>query len=510
MKGIIMKKVLKRVSPESQGISSARTEQLLRELHSFDNEVHGFLLAVNDKVICESFTYPYRPNIPHSCHSLGKSYTATAVGLAVTKGLVSVEDLLIDIFADEIKAFGIEIKPGMEKVRVRDLLSMSSGTKGMPALNDLWFENFLSAEIVHEPGTTFLYNTTGASMLGAIVEKVTGKDMVTFLKESLFDEIGIEDDEIIWQKFADNRTAEPGLCATTEANLRLGMLYADGGKAYGKQLIDPAWMAEALSVQVENGPVHGADNASSGYGWQLWMNTTPGTVRFDGGQGQLDIIWPEKHAVAAIHQSGRDPEGCDNTVKAILRFMEEISDSPLPENPEAFDSLVEYTSTREVKALAPSVIPESAYELFGSYLLTEGSLIPYIEVAPMNHDFWYLFHDRSVNPEAVTVEIRPRNDAVMLTLKRDKRFLCGLDGKWILQDVTGPLKGLTKVACSAQFNDDGSLHIILKWLNGWSVSDILLRTGDRPGDLLLTNTKDMLHEYLPPVIHECKGRKVRI
>jgi len=99
---------------------------------------------------------------------------------------------------------------------------------------------------------------------------------------------------------------------------------------------------------------------------------------------------------------------------------------------------------------------------------------------------------------------------VMLTLNRGKRFLCGLDGKWILQDVSGPLKGLTKVACCAQFNEDGSLHVILKWLNGWSVSDILLRTGDHPGDLLLTNTKDMLHEYLPPVIHECKGRKVRI
>ena len=505
-----MKKALKRVSPESHGVSSARTEELLKELHSLGNEVHGFLVAVDDEIICESFTEPYGPNIPHSCHSLGKSYTATAVGLAVTQGYITVEDLLVDIFADEIKAFGIDVKPGMEKVKVRDLLSMSSGTKGMPMLNDLWFENFLAAEIVHEPGTTFLYNTTGASMLGAIVEKVTGKDMVTFLKESLFNELGIEEDEIIWQKFADGRTAEPGLCATTEANLRLGLLYANYGKVNGKQIIDEAWMKEALSLQVENGPVHGADNASSGYGWQLWLNTTPGTFRFDGGQGQLDIIWPEKHAVAAIHQSGRDPEGCDNTVNAILRFMEEITDSKLPEDPEAYKSLVEYSSTKKVNALPPTVIPDSAYELFGTYYLTEGSLIPYIEVAPMNHDFWYLFHDRSVNPEAITVEIRPRNDAVMLTLNRDKNFLCGLDGRWIIQDVAGPLKGLTKVACCAEFKEDGSLRIILKWLNGWSVSDILIRKGENPGDLLLTNTKDMLHEYLPPVIHECKGRKVRI
>ena len=25
-----------------------------------------------------------------------------------------------------------------------------------------------------------------------------------------------------------------------------------------------------------------------------------------------------------------------------------------------------------------------------------------------------------------------------------------------------------------------------------------------------TNTKDMLHEYLPPVVHECRARKVRL
>ena len=131
-------------------------------------------------------------------------------------------------------------------------------------------------------------------------------------------------------------------------------------------------------------------------------------------------------------------------------------------------------------------------------------------MAPGNRDFWYLFHDRSINPETVTVDIRPKNDAVMLTLNRDRKFLCGLDGRWKFQDVVNPLEGLTRVACCAEFNEDGSLHVIIKWLNGWSVSDVLIRKGDRPGDLLLTNTKDMLHEYLPPVVHECKGRKVRL
>ncbi len=505
-----MKKTLKRVTPESKGISSTRTEKLLRELNTLGNEVHGFMISVDGDVICESFAEPYSPVIPHSCHSLGKSYTATAVGLAVTQGLVSVEDKITDIFAEEIDGLGIRLQPGMEKVRLRDVLSMSSGTKGMPRFDDTWFENFLSSEMEHEPGTTFLYNTTGASLLGAVVEKVTGRDMVTYLKEQLFRYIGIEDDEIIWQRFADGRTAEPGLCATTEANLRLGMLYAQGGKMYGRQLIDPAWMREATSIQVENGPIRNKDNSSAGYGWQLWFNTTPGMFRFDGGQGQLCIIWPEKNTVAAIHQSGRDPEGCNNCILAIQHFMEEISGEPLPEDPISYASLVSYCTSRTIAPLAASSIPESAASLFGTYILTKGSFVPYIEVAPGNMDFWYLFHDRSISPETVSIELRPRNGAVLLLLNRDKRFLCGLNGKWIVQDVENPLRGLTKVACCGEFLPDGSLHLILKWLNGWSVSDVLIHTGDRKGDLYLTNTKDMLHEYLPPVIRECRARKVRL
>ena len=505
-----MKKTLKRTSPEQHGISSQRTEKLLRELHSLGNDVHGFLLSVDGDVICESFTEPYAPNIPHSCHSLGKSYTATAVGLAVTQGLVSVEDHIVDIFRDEIRELGIEIQPGMEEVRLRDLLSMSSGTDGMPRLDDLWFENFLSAKIVHKPGTTFLYNTTGASMLGAVVEKVTGQNMVSYLKQNLFRFIGIEDEEIIWQSFADGRTAEPGLCATTEANLRLGMLYAQGGSFDGRQLIAPSWMKEATSLQVENGPVHNADNSSAGYGWQLWLNTTPGMFRFDGGQGQLCIIWPEKNAVAAIHQSGRDPEGCNRCILAIQHFMEEIGNAPLPDDPIAYRSLKDFCASRSIPALPASEIPDSAHKLFGTYIMTEGSFVPYIEVAPGNMDFWYLFHDRSRNPETVALELRPRNDAVLLRLNRDKDFLFGLDGRWIIQDVENPLSGLTRVACCGEFLEDGSLHLIIKWLNGWSVSDVLIRCGERSGDLLLTNTKDMLHEYLPPVIHECKCRKVRL
>ena len=504
-----MKEKLQRVSPESAGISSKRTQQLLKDLCSIGNELHGFMLAVDGKVICNSFAKPYGPSIPHSCHSLGKSYTATAIGLAVTQGYLTVEDKLVDIFKDEIAAMGIELQPGMEKVRVRDLLSMSSGTDGMPAFDDNWFENFLAAKIIHEPGTSFLYNTTGASMLGAIAEKVTGQNMVAYLQKNLFDKIGIEPAEIIWQSFASGITAEPGLCATTEANLRLGMFYANMGKHNGEQIISEDWMKAATSQQIENGKVHGADNGSAGYGWQLWLNTTPGMYRFDGGQGQLAIVWPNKKVVAAIHQSGRDPEGCNQCILLVQRFMEEIADAPLPEAPAAFEAL-RAAEDRFIPCPAPSALPKEAERFYGNYLMTEGKFMPFIQVAPVDNDFWYMFQDRSVQENAVCLEIRPAEEGLMLRMNNKQTFICGMKGEWVLQDVENVLPGLTKVACAAEYKDNGDLHIILKWLNGWSVSDIILSTTHRPGDLVLVNTKDMLHEYAAPMVQNCKARKIKL
>ena len=219
---------------------------------------------------------------------------------------------------------------------------------------------------------------------------------------------------------------------------------------------------------------------------------------------------PEKKAVASIHQSGRDPKGCDQCILLIQRFMEELSSSALPEDPEALASLRRCSCSRSVSPLPSSQQNEKTEELFGRYLITDGEFCPYLEVAPNNSDFWYLFHDRSLAPNAVTVEIRPMNSALLLTVNRDRKFLCGTGGRWIVQDVKSPLEGITRVACCAEYLEDGSIHAVIKWLNGWSVSDIVLTRGERKGDMLLTNTKDMLHEYLPPVVHACRCRKVTL
>ena len=110
-------KALKRTSPEALGIKSSRILKLIKDLDSIGNEVHGFMVARGGCVAAESWMAPYAKDIPHSCHSLGKSYTCTAALIAMTEGVLSPDDLITDIFKDEIKAFQITPHPDMERSR---------------------------------------------------------------------------------------------------------------------------------------------------------------------------------------------------------------------------------------------------------------------------------------------------------------------------------------------------------------------------------------------------------
>src|ERR1043165_2577431 len=77
---------LPRSSPEQQGISSA---DLLAFVDAADKEVdtmNSFMLVRHGQVVAEGWWAPYAAETPHVLYSLSKSFTSTAVGLAVADG----------------------------------------------------------------------------------------------------------------------------------------------------------------------------------------------------------------------------------------------------------------------------------------------------------------------------------------------------------------------------------------------------------------------------------------
>ena len=495
-------------SPEEIGLSSSAVEECLRLLDATENEIHGIVMERHGKVFCETYLTPYGGEKPHTNHSLGKSYTCTGFGLACTEGLISPDERFVDVFADEFSLYGIEPDENMRKLKMSHLMSMSVGMARMPEMDERWVENFLREPIVHEPGTTFLYNSIGSCLLGAAVEKRSGEPLDEYMRRRLFSAIGIAPGEHVWRKFGSSYVAEPGTSSTTRANLRLGMFYTAYGCVNGKQLVRRDWMEQAMTKHIETSATPGTDDGAMGYGWQLWMCMQPGMVRFDGGQGQLCLIWPEKDMVVAIHEAGRYPNGVPKVMALVEALMASAADEALPENAEALASLRHYERSRCVADAPALPIPADASRWQGDYFIFEGSFRPWIEVAPVQEDFYHLFYNPSRSEDIRYMRIKLEGDHLLMTLDGVTQLDADLTGKWTPRKAVTVMEDLPDYAATARFLDADTLRVSLRWLNGWCCPEITLRLLPQ-GKMHITVEKDMLADGRALFTREAQAVRVR-
>ena len=500
--------ILGTCSPEAAGLKSADVLRCLKTLDASANEIHGFAAARNGRIFAESYLAPFAADIPHTCHSLGKSYTCTAVGVACAEGLLSPDDLVTDVFAAEIARFGVNPDENMRKMKLKHLMSMSCGMNRMPEMDEHWMENFLRYPVQYEPGTRFLYNSVGSCMLGAAVEKASGIELDAYMRSKLFSHIGIGENDLVWLRFGNGRFAEPGISATTRSNLRLGMFYLARGEADGRRIVSEDWMRRATDKQIETGENPGGDDYRCGYGWQLWMSAHPGIVRFDGGQGQFCVMDLNRGTVAAIHEAGRDPGGVQLVLSLTEALMETAQDTPYPEDPEAYAELRSYLENRAAAPAASLPVPAGAARFTGAYAVTEGVFNPWIEVAPVAEDFYHLFYEPSVRPEIIVFDLEVTEEDVRLTLNRSAVILARLDGRWERSETATVMPPLKAYAAAARFEDADTLKISIRWLNGWCMPEITFRLRGE-SDLEITVEKDMLHEGRAPFTRMPKARRIR-
>ena len=95
------RKEFERTTPEMVGISSTSIQRLLDKLESGFTEMHSIQIMRHGKICAEGWWNPYAPGIRHNLMSVTKTYTATAIGIAYTEGILKLTDRIIDIFPDE-------------------------------------------------------------------------------------------------------------------------------------------------------------------------------------------------------------------------------------------------------------------------------------------------------------------------------------------------------------------------------------------------------------------------
>src|SRR4051794_1046208 len=92
---------LPRSSPEAQGVSSAAVLSFIEAADKNIDQMNSFMLLRHGHVVAEGWWSPYNAGSPHSLYSLSKSFTSTAVGLAISDGKLSVDDPVLKFFPDE-------------------------------------------------------------------------------------------------------------------------------------------------------------------------------------------------------------------------------------------------------------------------------------------------------------------------------------------------------------------------------------------------------------------------
>ncbi len=416
---------LPRSSPEDQGVSSSALLSFVEAADKTIDSMNSFMLLRHDHVVAEGWWAPYDADSPHSLYSLSKSFTSTAVGLAIAEGKLGLDDEVLKFFPDDAPP---EPSGNLKAMRVSDLLRMSTGHQVEPPRTpeQPWTKTFLAQPVPHKPGTHFLYNTSATYMLSAIVQKATGMTVLDSLKPRLFEPLGIE--RPTWETSPQGiTTGGYGLSIRTEDIARFGQLYLQKGKWRGKRLVPEAWVEAATALQTSNGSNPKSD-WDQGYGYQFWRSRH-GAYRGDGAFGQYCVVLPEQDAVIVITSGVKDMQAVLNLVWE--RLLPALKPAPLATDDEARKEL-----EHALKGL--SLRPQ------------EGSASP----AKVS-DRKYVFPTNSRKLEAITLEGDDTGDTLIVRFDgMDRRIACGR-GEWKKGRMAfGPLPEQPAAASGAWTGDD--------------------------------------------------------
>ncbi len=448
---------LPRSIPEAEGVSSKAIITFLDSAATGITEFHSFMIIRHGKVVAEGWWDPFRPDLKHTLYSASKSFTSTAVGLAVSENKLSIDDKLISFFPEYLPD---SVSPYLAELEIRDMLSMSTGQRRESStMNDEWVKAFMETPVDIEPGTRYRYSSLASFMLSATVQKVTGEKVIDYLTPRLFEPLGIEGAD--WETNPEGiNTGGWGLRLKTEDLAKLGLLYLNKGNWKGKQILPEEWVEEATSLKIQQNPNmtqarrDSSNDAVQGYCWQFWRAKN-NSYMSNGAFGQFILIMPEKDAIVVFTAESSDMWG---ELGMVWKFIYPgIMDEVLAEDTESVTEL-----RKKSAALAIQPPTESKNENMNSKI--SGKTITLAE----NQN------------QIQTMSLQFRDGLCLLNLKTDTASydLSFASGKWqpgetamhgpsIFARAKNNLNGLPpfKIAGAYTWNDDQSLELTLRYIN---------------------------------------------
>lgn len=445
------KAILRAKTPQSAGVSAKVVNDFFKNAEEKSLDYHSLMVIRNGKVAIEWYNEPFDKNTTHSMYSVSKSFTATAIGFAVSEGLISLDDKLLDFFPEYAPKNPDE---KFEKLTIHNLLRMSSG-KQPSFLSDKgkvdWIEDYINSPWVFEPGEKFLYINENIFMLSAIINKVTGISMREYLRPRLFEPLGI--DFPFWE--TDRNGIEAGgwgLYLKTEDLAKFMLCYLKNGKYKGEQVIPAEWVRLASSKQINNEYNRPGTDSSYGYGYCFWLDHFGG-YRADGMFSQFGIAFPQHNAVVVVNSSITEEQaGLDG----IFEFF-----------PRAFEEADEDTELETNASVPPvlSVHPAKEQEIADRYIKFRKKILLNLvgfQVSVLPLAVTYMMSDKAGNIDMVKFDFNGEECTFRWSEGNEhNKIMLGMDGHYRYSTMTlGQIE--FKVCANASWIDDETLLVSIR------------------------------------------------
>jgi len=302
----------------------------------------AFVVLYKGQIVAERYGEDAHRDMQLESWSMGKSITATLIGLLIQQGALSLDQ------PAPVPAWQAEGDP-RKAITVRNLLNMSSGLhftaprdpdysedEGYPDHMFIYtgavdaFEYSYSKPLQFPPGTEGRYRNSDPLTLGYLVKKIVterGEDYLAFPQRALFDRIGIRRQVLETDPYGNFLLT--GYDYGTARNwARLGLLYLRDGLWLGERLL-PEGFVDFVST-----PAPGWKEPV--YGGLFWVNgkgdyALPEEAYYMAGAGGQTTFVVPSHDLVIVrmgHFRGEGEEmnrGLNEALRGILEAVEPVS-----------------------------------------------------------------------------------------------------------------------------------------------------------------------------------------
>lgn len=319
--------------PDGAG-GSARLDAFLE-----DTRTAAFLVLHEDRVVYERYAPDHDATSMLNSFSIAKAIVGTLAGIALAEGRIASLDDPVTRYRPEFSGtpYGA--------VTLRQLLTMTSGVVEasglLPGNARFYYGDDLHAlaarEVARAPSAQrWHYSNADVQMLGFVIESATGLPLSRYLAEKLWKPLGMES-PALWSLDREGGAEKAFCCVRARARdfARFGLLYLNGGRWQGRDVVQAAWAARKVLA--------GESTATGDVHRHLWWTPPGGDGDFYayGHNGQYLYVNPAARTVVVKFSQGSrvDPVPAFRAIARELRSplrvaeIERLSAEPLALGP---------------------------------------------------------------------------------------------------------------------------------------------------------------------------------